>query len=577
MFKNYKKFNNFDFSNINLISIYILIAYTCLFFSVGENIANIDLNKIFELGFILDLRSIIPYIILLLNTVLIIKLGIRKPFTLHPILLFFYLIAICQFIGLIISERSFMSLFHFLIGSISSITTFTIALNAKIKSLYKQIIFLTIIFFFIIVFIFIFLNPNVAYGGVAINFFGRRVYFLNTNGFSRYLIFIYICIFVNFFSKNNNYKNLYFIILVLISSLIFAYEGRVNIGSLIILNCFIFFKKLDLKKKILLFSVLIIFPILFSNVIKNKKNATLLESLSNFITHRQTIEPYEEFNEEVKKYKEKLKKYIDQDSAIGRIALADLTNSFDKFLVFNVFEKNDVVTIRKENLKKYNEIKKKYKEKLIKYQGSAISRIALADLTNSFDEFLEFINRPEEQQNYKRIKKYFDYVVKSPKNFSTGRTEKWKTIIKHDQNLISFIFGNGPEYDRTILDKNKHFSFGNDSANCILYLYLCGGLLSVIITLIFGFSQMYLFYIFLRKIDKFKDVYILISVKIFLFIAIRSFFENSFGYWSIDQTLFILSGIYWNSELIKKLKITKHNQLLRIYSKNSSKIIGPTY
>jgi hypothetical protein len=88
---------------------------------------------------------------------------------------------------------------------------------------------------------------------------------------------------------------------------------------------------------------------------------------------------------------------------------------------------------------------------------------------------------------------------------------------------------------------------------------------------------MYLFYIFLRKIDKFKDVYILISVKIFLFIAIRSFFENSFGYWSIDQMLFILSGIYWNSELIKKLKITKHNQLLRIYSKNSSKIIGPTY
>ena len=198
-------------------------------------------------------------------------------------------------------------------------------------------------------------------------------------------------------------------------------------------------------------------------------------------------------------------------------------------------------------------------------------------MIKSLDELLEIADRPQEKKYQKDLKKYIDHTFVSPSNFSTGRTEKWETIINHDQNLISFIFGNGPEYDRKILNKIEFKNFGNDAANCILYLYLCGGLLSVIITLIFGFSQMYLFYIFLRKIDKFKDVYILISVKIFLFIAIRSFFENSFGYWSIDQMLFILSGIYWNSELIKKLKITKHNQLLRIYSKNSSKIIGPTY
>ena len=334
MFKNYKKFNNFDFNNINLISIYILIAYTCLFFSVGENIANFNLNNIFELGFILKLRCILPYIILLLNIVLIIKLGIRKPFTLHPILLFFYLIAICQFIGLIISERSFISLFHFLIGSISSITTFTIALNAKIKSLYKQIIFLTIIFFFIIVFIFIFQNPNIKYGGGIISFFGRKVYFLNSNGFSRYLIFIYICFFVNIFSKNNNYKNLYFIVLVLISSLIITYEGRVNIGSLIILNCFIFFKKLDLKKKILLFSVLIISPILFSNVIKNIESSTIIESLflKNFVTNRQTVAPNERYNEVKKTYYDKLEKYIGHDSAASKTALIDLIKSLDEFI-----------------------------------------------------------------------------------------------------------------------------------------------------------------------------------------------------------------------------------------------------
>lgn len=48
---------------------------------------------------------------------------------------------------------------------------------------------------------------------------------------------------------------------------------------------------------------------------------------------------------------------------------------------------------------------------------------------------------------------------------------------------------------------------------------------------------------------------IFISITCFVFILIRSFFENSLSVWSIDQVLFILFGCYFNFFLKKNNKI----------------------
>ena len=113
---------------------------------------------------------------------------------------------------------------------------------------------------------------------------------------------------------------------------------------------------------------------------------------------------------------------------------------------------------------------------------------------------------------------------------------------------------NGPEFDRVILEKKNLILFGNDAANSLLYLYLCGGFLGLFIILIFGLYQLYLFYFALVNLDKINDIYFSICIKIFIFVILRSFFENSYVSWSIDQIIFILTALYWNKYLKKYLK-----------------------
>ena len=96
----------------------------------------------------------------------------------------------------------------------ATLTTFNIIISIGNEKIFKQIISLTICFFLLIVFIFIFQNPNISYGGGAVNFFGKQIYILNSNGFSRYLVFIYILIVDNYYlsKKVCNRKLLFFLV-----------------------------------------------------------------------------------------------------------------------------------------------------------------------------------------------------------------------------------------------------------------------------------------------------------------------------------------------------------------------------
>lgn len=453
-------FNNINFNFLkknSFFEIYIIIAYSCLFFSVGENIVNISFDQnLLKFENIFYIRSVTPYIILFINLIIILNNRINNIFKKNNIILFFYLIIFSQALGLYLSiNRDYLALSHFLIGSLATLTTFNIITSIGNEKIFKQIISLTIFFFLLIVFIFIFQNPNISYGGGAVNFFGKQIYFLNSNGFSRYLVFIYILIISNYFlsKKVFNLKLLFF--LVSIASLIITYEGRVNILSVLIINMFIFIQPIKFKNKISILLILIFIPLILSNSLKNIRD-------SNF-------------------------------------------KIFDSGL----------------NLHKLIQLNQSTKRELNPEGDNAM------------------------------LKGYIESMSNSVNNFSTGRFEKWKSIVSYKQKITNYIFGNGPEFDRWILIGSYEHHL-NDAASSILYLYLCGGILSLIILLIFIIYQLYLFYFALRHTKDNKDIYFLISLKIFIFICFRSLFENSYASWSIDQIVFILSGIYWNNYIIKK-------------------------
>jgi len=178
------------------------------------------------------------------------------------------------------------------------------------------------------------------------------------------------------------------------------------------------------------------------------------------------------------------------------------------------------------------------------------------------NSFFDFWNSPTFRtaitgDKYDTKKQYF-LSFKSFDKITTGRFKKWKIILKYQQSITNKLFGNGPEFDRNLLGRFNKYPTGSDSANAILYLYLCGGMLSVVLFLFLIIQQLHKiwkYFVIDNKENSNSNPEIFISITCFVFILIRSLFENSLSVWSIDQVLFILFGCYWNLFLKKSNKI----------------------
>jgi hypothetical protein len=435
---------------IKIYNYYIYIAYILLIISIGSNIANIELLVDFNIKNLQELRSLFPGLVLFINFLIIIKkykFNFFKDLT--PILYFFFLTTIIQFIGLLLNQYNIFYL-QFILGTLSLISLFIIVYKTNNEDIFSKLFYLNFYLITFLVIIFIYQNPNITYGSGWINIFGHQIITINSNGFSRYLLFLYIYFFVSYLLSNN--LNFYkFLILLTISTLIFLYEGRVNIGILLIINLIIFFKKINFFKKLLLFFFISITPFVISTVWQN-------------------------------------------------------------------------------NLKNNN--------------------------------YFDFVNSPTFRtattgENYDTKKEYISSYL-SINKISTGRYDKWKIILLYKQNITKTIFGNGPEFDRLILNRDNQYPTGSDSANGILYLYLCGGILSVIFFLLLTIQQLQKIWknFIINNTQIFnRNPKVFISIICFLYILIRSLFENSLSVWSIDQIFFILFGCYWNFFLRKSNKL----------------------
>jgi hypothetical protein len=151
-------------------------------------------------------------------------------------------------------------------------------------------------------------------------------------------------------------------------------------------------------------------------------------------------------------------------------------------------------------------------------------------------------------------------VVGEINDVSSGRTIIWKRAL----NIIiekKIIFGLGPQADRKYLveesiknDKNKHF-WQNNSSNAIVYAYLCGGIVGLII--IFSIYFLIIKELYQAIIIKMSFVRggqdVQFAVATLCYLVIRSLFENSFALFSIDYVLCCLCYFILKNNKLKNI------------------------
>ena len=132
----------------------------------------------------------------------------------------------------------------------------------------------------------------------------------------------------------------------------------------------------------------------------------------------------------------------------------------------------------------------------------------------------------------------------------TGRLCHWYIIL----NEVRFqIVGKGPAYDRKIA------KWG--ASNSLIYSYVNSGLVGIIFyfylllkLIVFGIQFLKMKF---NKIDSYNknNIYNDTFFIILLFFTFRSFFEVSFGYWGVDQLLFLSLFIYYEKFIYLKNKL----------------------
>ena len=119
-------------------------------------------------------------------------------------------------------------------------------------------------------------------------------------------------------------------------------------------------------------------------------------------------------------------------------------------------------------------------------------------------------------------------------------------------------FGYGPQADRYLLNDHRN-KYGNNVSNTILYALLSGGYFSLVVMITIFSYTLYLAYkfvinnkILIKKVTiSKKNIFIILALTYVIFFGIRSFFENSFGLFSIDYMLVVLSLFTLESKIFE--------------------------
>jgi hypothetical protein len=130
---------------------------------------------------------------------------------------------------------------------------------------------------------------------------------------------------------------------------------------------------------------------------------------------------------------------------------------------------------------------------------------------------------------------------------TSGRTLIWSHTLRNYE--YKKIFGYGPNGDRFFLkDFVEKKYFGDNASNIFIYNLVSGGLVSLPFLILIFFE----IFLILKKFIKNKNLYKYslttnVLIVYLIFFSIRSFFENSFGLFSVDFLITYLSLSFFSS------------------------------
>jgi len=126
---------------------------------------------------------------------------------------------------------------------------------------------------------------------------------------------------------------------------------------------------------------------------------------------------------------------------------------------------------------------------------------------------------------------------------SSGRYEIYSYTLKNYD--YEKIFGYGSNGDRYFLKNfDKNDKYGDNISNIFLYSLVSGGFISVLCIILIFYEILKILIQNHKKNIKINSIYIKFSIACLIFFSIRSFFENSFGLFSVDFLMTYLSIAY---------------------------------
>ena len=580
---------------INFFILFLIASWIHQFISIGSFI-RLDVPSFdFDVKSILSIRNFSIFL-LPLNLILFFLLNKKKNF----ILILFFTLSLTYSIGIInyennlfISENEKLEILkiyptieQFNISLIEELITPVIGMFLSILILYnlysieqkniKKIILITnLIFLFLIVFIIFFQKGNLSTQPVyTLNFFGKYIT-LTSNGVSRTLIVLFIFFFSKLTVNQNNLNYFLILLCALCSYLIFSNEGRLNVICLVLaIVVILFVSELNSRKKIFLFLLIFITPLIVTVLVKvleghisqEKKEVNIEENV--LIIKSSKVDILDTIINNSNIDKTSLKTITKKDGSIN-ITFQDkkiknkifieieeiIKNIENKSHEVIIEDKDEKVTFKNKKTIKINKRITKIldplkKNRLFKFQGEIRGRnMDSGKINYNFGSTIHDQCKKIYDTNYNEI-------INKINLLTTGRIKKWQCALFLNNNFL----GNGPEYDRRLLTSkaNPYLVQGQDVANAGIYAFLSGGLLAFICFLIIifkYFSLCFKFFILKKKYYLKENYFFLGSLVTSGYIVGRGFFENSFASFSIDYLILISCLTFMVSEFNNLKKI----------------------
>jgi hypothetical protein len=512
------------------MSIKVLFITIWIFFILRiTSYINLD-NNIFQFVFknwfksFQDSLSI--FILVFLSIYSLFKL-IKKKIHVSIILIIY---PICGLIGYFVNgikndHQDYMLLHQFI--TLNSVFLFIAAIQAdkifdyKFKETLLKIILIFIFVFFLLnilpdILMKLLFNKDIRFSYKSIiSLLGSRFEInQNVNGSARImfiLLVIFLILFKNFFLKKKILAYTYFLLSIILINAIYLLQSRLNILAAFLFSFFLIFSihNINLKKKIIYFLTLIIIPIFIFDFSFKKINNRFLDSYSS------------------PSYEENFK-----DTDVAVTILGDIEILFkNKQSIIHLNIKDDIEKLYL-SLHSLININSFFLKKEFLFFLDSLKKIE-----RKYDNFADsetkiIVNRVIENSN-KFIKRY-EYSklnictpsLKPLDNLLSGRVCGWH-ILLNDIQKQDLLFGKGFFADQFYLKTIEKIS-----SNSWINILYNAGIMSLFLCLTFlSFS---LLKFFRTKNINHKNYFISISHYLLIYFIIRSLFEDTLAFVSID-------------------------------------------